>query len=84
MILPSFIDIELQDYGSDAVTGGGDDTVSRIKLPADRLQTGQWISVDIPFTDFTALSNRSNLGLILFQSSEGLSELLVDNIYFYR
>ncbi len=79
----SFIDIELQDYGSDAVTGGGDDTVSRIKITADRLQTGQWITLDIPLSDFTALTTRTNLGLILFQGSAEINELLVDNIYFY-
>jgi len=79
-----FIEVELQDYGPDAATGGGDDAVSRIRINSSRLSSGEWISIDIPLSDFTSLSSRTNLGLLLFDSSANITEILVDNIYFYN
>ncbi len=79
-----FIEVELQDYGPDAVPGGGDDAVSRIRIDSNRLLSGEWAGIDIPLSDFTSLSSRMNLGLLLFDSSENITGILVDNIYFYN
>ncbi len=79
-----FIDVELQNYGPDAAPGGGDDAVSRIRLNSSRLLSGEWASIDIPLSDFTSLSSRTNLRLLLFDSSTNITAILVDNIYFYK
>ncbi len=79
-----FIEVELQDYGTDAAPGGEDDTVSRIRIDSNRLLSGEWAGIDIPLSDFTSLSTRMNLGLLLFDSSENITGILVDNIYFYN
>jgi len=48
------------------------------------LATGNWVSFDIPLSDFAGLSDRSQLGLLFFVSNSTISDIFVDNIYFYR
>ncbi len=78
-----FIAIELGDFGPNGAFGGGDDSSSRITFDSASLSSGQWISLDIPLTDFTTLTSRSNLAQIFFISDATISGLLVDNMYFY-
>ncbi|NNE03019.1 MAG: hypothetical protein HKN52_07625 [Eudoraea sp.] len=78
-----FISIELGDFGPDAAFDGGDDSSSRVTLASGDLTSGQWISLDIPLSDFTTLTSRSNLAQIFFISDATISTLLVDNMYFY-
>ncbi|MGB7842530.1 MAG: hypothetical protein WBL21_07055, partial [Salinimicrobium sp.] len=84
---------ELIDFGPDGVFGGGDDTGGAITYISGQLESGTWISFDIPLTDFsdptggglTGLVNgdKANLAQIVFASA-GISVLSVDNIYFYN
>ncbi|QBA64732.1 hypothetical protein [Muriicola soli] len=78
-----FIAIELGDFGPNDAFGGGDDSSSRITLDSSDLVSGEWISLDIPLSDFTTLTSRSNLAQIFFISDATISVLLVDNMYFY-
>ena len=78
-----FISIELGDFGPDAAFDGGDDSSSRVTLASGDLTSGQWISLDIPLSDFTTLTSRSNLAQIFFISDATISAILVDNMYFY-
>jgi len=78
-----FIAIELGDFGPNGAFGGDDDSSSRVTLNSGSLVSGEWISLDIPFTDFTTLTSRSNLAQIFFISDATISGLLVDNMYFY-
>ncbi|MFV8838102.1 glycosyl hydrolase family 16 [Salinimicrobium soli] len=79
-----YVEVELQDYGADASPGGGDDAVSRVRIESSRLSSGEWASIDIPLSNFSSLSRRTNMGLLLFDSSANITEILVDNIYFYK
>ncbi len=78
-----FIAVELGDFGANASFGGGDDSSSRITFDSGSLVSGQWISLDIPLSDFTGLASRNNLAQIFFISDGTISTLLVDNMYFY-
>ncbi|NNK11952.1 MAG: hypothetical protein HKP08_11455, partial [Flavobacteriaceae bacterium] len=78
-----FIAIELGDFGPNDAFGGGDDSSSRITFDSSSLVSGEWISLDIPLSDFTTLTSRSNLAQIFFISDATISGLLVDNMYFY-
>lgn len=85
-----FVAIELGDFGADRAFGGGDDSSGRLTITSDRLSTRTWISLDIPLADF-GLSSRANLAQIFFVTDGSnpdlpgsITEMLVDNIYFYR
>lgn len=86
-----FISIQLGDFGPNAVFGGGDDSSGTYKITSGGLSSNQWISLDIPLTNFTGLTSRNNLAQIFFISSDGssnnvptISSILVDNMYFYK
>lgn len=78
-----FISIELGDFGPNATFGGDDDSSARVTYNDTALVSGEWISLDIPLSDFTTLTSRSNLAQIFFISDATISGLLVDNMYFY-
>lgn len=78
-----FISIELGDFGPNAVFGGGDDSSGRVTFGSAALSSNTWISLDIPLADF-GLTNRNNLAQIFFISDATISNLLVDNMYFYK
>jgi hypothetical protein len=75
--------VELGDFGPDATFGGGDDSSARLTFASGSLVSGQWLSLDIPLSDFSTLSSRNNLAQIFFISDGTISTLLVDNMYFY-
>lgn len=78
-----FIAVELGDFGSDGVFGGGDDSSGRVTFSSADLSSNQWISLDIPLADF-GLGSRSNLAQVFFISDATISTILVDNMYFYK
>ena len=75
--------ILLVDLGSDNSFGGGDDSSHEITVTNPTLVTEDWVSLDIPLSDFVGLTNRSNLAQIVL-SSGTISNVYVDNIYFYQ
>ena len=85
--------IELGDFGADGVFGGvgSDDSAGGAAPLTGELQSGQWISVDIPLTNFTngtgggftGLTSTTNLAQVSFVSGT-VADISVDNIYFYR
>jgi len=48
------------------------------------LTDNQWIQFDIPLADFTGLGTTDDVDLIFFISDGTISDLFVDNVYFYR
>ncbi|GAB2502522.1 hypothetical protein GCM10027164_38420 [Algoriphagus taiwanensis] len=44
----------------------------------------EWVSYDIPLRDFTGLGTPNDVDLIFFVSDGTISDIFVDNIYFYR
>ena len=75
--------LKLVDFGADGAFGGGDDTEHEVVY--DNPAQGQWISYDIPLTDFVNLTNRNNIAqLVVSGVPAGASTLYVDNVYFYN
>lgn len=75
--------VKLVDFGPDGAFDGGDDTEHEIDfgMPA----SNQWVSYDIPLSDFTGLTNRANIAqYILVAEPTGAATVFVDNIYFYN
>jgi len=78
-----FLRILLVDAGPDNIIGTTDDTEASVEFRSPVLKSGEWSSLDIPLSDFIGL-NTSNLALYFFVSDATISNILVDNIYFYK
>ena len=63
---------------------GNNETSGSVSFDNAALVTDQWVSLDIPLADFSGLSDRSALGLVFFISDNTISNIFVDNIYYYR
>ncbi|MBO6794940.1 MAG: Ig-like domain-containing protein [Balneolaceae bacterium] len=61
---------------------GGNETSGSIRITDDQLLENDWLSLDIPLADF-GLADRSALGLIFFVSDATISNIYVDNIFYY-
>lgn len=84
-ITPSdFIRIGLQDIGADDTFGGGDDSNGSVTITGNNLTKGSWVSFDFKLSDFNGLSNKANLGQIVFVSDATIQDVLIDNMYFYE
>ena len=55
-----------------------------VTLNSSQLVSNGWASFDIPLADFTGLSVRDQLGLLFFVSDATVSNIYVDNIYYYK
>lgn len=78
-----FLRILLVDAGPDNVVGTADDTEASVEFRSPILISGEWASLDIPLSDFVGM-NTSNLALYFFVSDATISNILVDNVYFYK
>jgi hypothetical protein len=78
-----FLRILLVDAGPDNIIGTPDDTEASVEFDGDTLVSRSWVSLDIPLSEFSGL-NTGNLALYFFVSDATISNILVDNIYFYR
>lgn len=79
-----FIAVELGDFGPNAAFGGGDDSSGRVTFASSSLSSNSWISLDVPISNFVGLTGKNNLAQIFFISDATISNLLVDNMYFYK
>lgn len=79
-----YLKIKLQDIGPDNTFGTGDDSFHEVTTMVPELTNGTWASFDIPFTEMTGLTSRSNLSQVVFISDATITEIFVDNIYFYE
>ncbi|MGC3999342.1 MAG: Ig-like domain-containing protein [Anaeromyxobacter sp.] len=79
--------LKVVDFGANAEFGGGDDSEGQLNLTAvtsPALVTGQWVSIDVPFSAFQGgPTARAHLEQLVLQGSPG-SSVWVDNIYFYK
>lgn len=71
--------IKLVDFGANGTYAGGDDTEHELTFTPT---LGQWVSYDIPLTDFTNLAARAHLAQLILSGSS--STIYVDNVYFYK
>ncbi len=79
--LPAAFKILLVDFGADNTFDGGDDSSHELSFTSPVLQTGAWVSLDMPMSDFIGLTSRSNLAQLVL--SGDLPNVYVDNVYFY-
>ncbi|GAL89067.1 Ig-like domain-containing protein [Jejuia pallidilutea] len=62
---------------------GNNETSGSVRITDNQLQSNQWVSLDVPLNDF-GLANRDKLGLLFFISDNTISNIYVDNIYYYK
>ena len=80
--LPNEFKVLLVDFGANDEFNGGDDSEHELTFTSPTLQTGEWISLDIPLSDFTGLQNRANLAQLVL--SGDLPNIYLTNVYFYK
>ncbi|RME97211.1 MAG: hypothetical protein D6772_10735 [Bacteroidetes bacterium] len=78
---PADFKVLLFNVGPDLQFGTGDDAQHELAITAPTLQSGTWVSLDLPLSAFTGLTSRSHLAQIVLSGS--ISSVFVDNIYFY-
>lgn len=73
--------ISIEDWGPNQVDNGGDDTRQQIFVPRTSVTANTWITIEAPLT----LTNKNNIGLIIYENINGssLSNFYIDNVYFY-
>jgi hypothetical protein len=79
-----YLQVKLQDIGADNAFGGTDDSADQLTLTNTTLVADNWVSIDVPISDFAALTSRSNLAQVVFISDATITDVFVDNIYFYE
>jgi hypothetical protein len=84
----TFFGLGLVDFGPDGVYNpppGGDDSDKVVAVLPPELVFGEWLSLDIPLSDFTVpggLEETEHLAQIILRSDS--VQLIVDNIFFYN
>ncbi|WP_298902888.1 carbohydrate-binding protein [uncultured Psychroserpens sp.] len=61
-----------------------DEISGSVTLNSSQLVSNGWASFDIALGDFAGLSVRDQLGLLFFVSDATVSNIYVDNIYYYK
>ncbi|MEZ4796208.1 MAG: glycosyl hydrolase family 16 [Flavobacteriaceae bacterium] len=75
--------IKLVDFGADNAFGGGDDSEHEISISAPA--QGEWLSLDIPLSDFTNLTSTSNIAQYIFVGQPyEVTDVFIDNVYFHN
>lgn len=80
--LPKAFKVLLVDFGANGTFGGSDDSSHELSFTSPTLASKQWVSLDIPLSNFTGLTNRAHLAQLVL--SGDLPNVYVDNVYFYN
>jgi hypothetical protein len=79
----TFFAIKLVDFGADGAFGGGDDVEHQVEFQMPAQQ--QWVTLDIPLSDFTNLTTTSNIAQYIFVGQPtGATTVFVDNMLFHN
>jgi len=62
---------------------GNNETSGTVPFGASTFIQNQWVSLDIPIASF-GLADRTKIGLLFFISDATISNIYVDNIYYYK
>lgn len=62
---------------------GNNETSGSVRINSNELVSNQWVGIDIPLDDF-GLASRNAIGLLFFISDGTISNIFVDNVYYYR
>ena len=82
---PAAFRVKLVDFGADGSFGGGDDSEHEITLTANSdpgLETGKWVSFDIPLSEFPGLKEKEHLAQLIISGDP--NTVFLDNIYLRR
>lgn len=63
---------------------GGTEVSGSITIDGSQFITNNWVSIDVPLSDFAGLTARDNIGLLFFITDASISNIYVDNIYYYK
>lgn len=75
--------IKLVDFGADGAFGGDDDVEHEMVFENPAQQ--EWVSLDIPLSEFTGLTTRANIAQLIFVGAPSKQNtVFVDNVYFYN
>lgn len=75
--------VKLVDFGADGGYQGGDDSEHEIEFEVNA--TNQWISLDIPLSEFTGLTGRGHIAQLIYSAAPaGAADVYVDNVYFHN
>lgn len=80
-------DLEPGDFITLEILNGvqtANETSGSVTIAAADLVSNGWGSYDIPLGEFTGLGQRNALGLLFFISNSTVSNIYVDNIYYYK
>jgi hypothetical protein len=82
---PTVFRVKLVDFGADGAYGGGDDVDHELTFDENTMNTGVWVSIDVPLADFTNLTTTGHIAQMAITSDvvPRLSTVFIDNIYFY-
>ncbi|PHI21155.1 hypothetical protein CEQ90_03800 [Lewinellaceae bacterium SD302] len=78
---PADFKVLLVDLGSDNAFGGNDDSSHELTFTSPTLVSEQWVTLEIPLSDFTGLTGQENLAQIVLSGSPSI--VFVDNMLFY-
>jgi hypothetical protein len=82
----TFFGIKLVDFGANGIydgPGSGDDVEHQFDITTPN--QGEWVSLDIPLSDFTNLTTREHLAqYILVGQPTGATTVYIDNFFFYK
>lgn len=62
---------------------GNNETSGASRIDSSRLKSNEWVSIDVPLSDF-GLASRTAIGLLFIKSDNTISNIYVDNIYYYK
>lgn len=79
---PAAFRVLLVDFGANGTFDGGDDSSHELSFTSPLLQTGQWVGIDVPLSNFTGLTSRAHLAQLVL--SGDLPNVYIDNVYFYN
>ncbi len=81
---PAAFRVKLVDFGADGAFGGGDDVEHELSFDAGTtpaLETGTWVSLDVPLSDFAGLTTRGHIAQLIISGDP--NTVYVDNVLFY-
>lgn len=78
---PSNLNIMLVNFGTEVESSW----VNLSSTSSPKMETDKWVSLDIPLSDFTNLTDEKSIGQIMFNTgTNSLRVLYVANIFFHK
>jgi len=74
-----FIRLEIESN-----TGAGNPAGGSVTISGSEFTSEEWLSLDIPLSNFSGSIDFANVGQIFFVSDGTISNIFVDNVYFYK